>query len=226
MINLKKILLFITIIWLSSNVSAQDWHWQADLDDIAKDGFYKINISPEIVSASENNNGDIRIYDASDNEIPFIIDKEQSVNLKEFFVEYKIITNETQRKWPYYSQIIIHNPKKNEISNFQFIIRNADVSKNLKLSGSDDAAHWYVIKDKYRFRSIYNDESTSVIKILNFPNSNYEYFEILIDDWRDNPINIQKAGYFDTAVEEGKYAVITKPVVEPVRNGLNIFLRE
>jgi hypothetical protein len=214
MINLKKILLFITIIWLSSNVSAQDWHWQADLDDIAKDGFYKINISPEIVSASENNNGDIRIYDASDNEIPFIIDKEQSVNLKEFFVEYKIITNETQRKWPYYSQIIIHNPKKNEISNFQFIIRNADVSKNLKLSGSDDAAHWYVIKDKYRFRSIYNDESTSVIKILNFPNSNYEYFEILIDDWRDNPINIQKAGYFDTAVEEGKYAVITKPVVE------------
>lgn len=214
MINLKKILFFITLIWISSNILAQEFSWEAELNDIPNNGFYKINISPDIVSASENNNDDIRIYDASDNEIPFIIDKEQSVNLKEFFVEYKIITNETQRKWPYYSRIVIHNPKKNEISNFQLIIRNADVSKNLKLSGSDDAAHWYIIKNKYRFRSIYNDESTSVIKILNFPNSNYEYYEILIDDWRDNPMKIQKVGYFDTAVEEGKYAVITKPELE------------
>ncbi|MEN8121402.1 MAG: hypothetical protein ABFS35_13705 [Bacteroidota bacterium] len=214
MVNLKKALIFITFILVSSNVSAQEFNWEAEVEHIANKGFYKINISPEIVSASENNNADIRIYDAQGNEIPYITDKEQAVNLKEFFVEYKIIKNETQRKWPYYSRIIIHNPKKNKISNFQLIIRNADVSKSLKLSGSDDAAHWYVIKDKYRFRSIYTDESTSVIRILNFPNSNYEYYEVLIDDWRDNPLKIERAGYFDTAIEEGKYAVILNPKIK------------
>ena len=207
-------LLFFSIIFLSVSTFAQDWHWEGELNDITNDGFYKINISPEIVSASENNNADIRIYDALGNEVPFIMEKELSVNLKEFFVEYKIITNETQRKWPYYSRIVIHNPKKNKISNFKLIIRNADVSKALKLSGSDDAVHWYVVKDKYRFRSIYNDEATAVIQILNFPNSNYEYYEILIDDWRNNPIKIEKVGYFDLAREEGKYAKIINPTIE------------
>ncbi|RLD68222.1 MAG: hypothetical protein DRI95_03555 [Bacteroidetes bacterium] len=210
----KSKLLFFSIIFLSVSTFAQDWHWEVELNDITNDGFFKINISPEIVSASENNTGDIRIYDALGNEIPFILEKEQSVNLKEFFVKYKIITNEIQRKWPYYSRIVIHNPKKNEISNLQLIIRNADVSKTLKLSGSDDAVQWYVVKDKYRFRSIYNDEATAVIQILNFPNSNYEYYEILIDDWRNNPIKIEKAGYFDSAREEGKYAKIINPTIE------------
>ncbi len=205
---IKRTVFFITIFWVSLNIPAQDWHWEAELDEVSANGFYKINISPEIVSASENYTGDIRIYDDSENEIPYILDKEQAVNFTEFFVEYKIISNKSMRKWPYYSRIVIHNPKKNDISNFQLIIRNADVAKNLKLSGSDDNAHWYVIKDKYRFRSIYADASTSVIKILNFPNSNYEYYEILIDDWRNNPLQIQKAGYFNTAVEEGKYAEI------------------
>ena len=214
MFSLKKILFFVTIIWISSNISAQEFNWETELNDISDNGFYRINISPEIISASENNTRDIRIYDASGNEIPFIFDKEKSVNFKEFFVEYKIITNETQRKWPFYSRIILHNPKKNDISNFQLIIRNADVSKTLKLSGSDDKRNWYVIKDKYRFRSIYNDETTAVIKILNFPKSNYEYYEILIDDWRDNPLKIENAGYFDTSVEEGKYASIIEPTIE------------
>jgi len=214
MINLNKVLLILSLIWISSNIFAQKFNWEAALNNIPEDGYYRINISPEIVSASENNNSDIRIYDASGKEIPFFIEKEQSVNFKEFFVEYKMITNETQRTWPYYSRIVIHNPKKNEISNFQLIIRNADVSKTLKLSGSDDKRNWYVIKDKYRFRSIYNDEGTSVIKILNFPKSNYEYYEILIDDWRDNPLKIEKTGFFDTTVEEGKYTTITKPEIE------------
>ncbi len=213
MINRINLLIF-SLIWMSFSMYSQDWHWEADLNKIPDDGFYKINISPEIVSASVNNTADIRIFDASGNEIPYILDKEQAVNLKEFFVEYKIITNQSLRKFPYYSRIVIHNPKKNKISNFQLIIRNADVSKNLKLSGSDDATHWYVIKDKYQFRSIYNDASTSVIKILNFPNSNYEYYEILISDWRNNPLQIQKAGYFDTSVEEGKYIKTTPSKIE------------
>ncbi|OQY03569.1 MAG: hypothetical protein B6I20_04760 [Bacteroidetes bacterium 4572_117] len=206
---MDKILFIFSLVLMSINSLAQEFDWEAKLDKVTKDAYYKINISPGIVSASENNNADIRLYDASNNEIPYIVEKEQMVNRKEFFVEYKIIKNESLRKWPYYSRIVVHNPDKDEISNFQLVIRNADVTKSLKLSGSDDGKHWYVIKDKYRFRSIYSDESVSVIKILNFPKSNYEYFEILIDDWRNNPINIQNAGYFDMTLEEGKYARIS-----------------
>jgi len=209
--TIKKIISFISIILVSLPISGQKFHWEAELNTVPANGFYKINISPEIVSASANNANDIRIYDALDTEIPYILEKEQAVNFSKYFVEYKVITNKNLRRWPYYSRIVIHNPKKNKISNFQLIIRNADVSKRLKLSGSDDASHWYVIKDKYLFRSVYDNNEVSVIKIMQFPTSNYEYYEILIDDWRNNPIQVKKAGYFNTAVEQGKYAKIENP---------------
>jgi len=54
---------------------------------------------------------------------------------------------------------------------------------------------------------------TSVIKILDFPVSNYEYYEILIDDWKNNPVNVLSVGYYNTLVEKGKYSVIKSPSV-------------
>ena len=211
MINLKKKLNLIVILLFPVIAFAQKFHWEAELNNVPANGFYKINISPDIVSASQNNANDFRIYDAAGTEIPYIHEAEKAVNLSKYFVGYKIIENKNLRRWPYYSRIVIHNPRKDKISNIQLVIRNADVTKRLKLSGSDDASHWYVIKDKYLFRSVHDNNETSVIKIMQFPVSDYEYFEILIDDWRDNPIQIQKAGYFNLAVEQGKYAKIKSP---------------
>ncbi|MDF1547634.1 MAG: hypothetical protein P1P88_07415 [Bacteroidales bacterium] len=194
-------------------VSAQDFSWQTKLPAIENEGFYKILLSPEISAKLQNNFGDIRIYDADNKEVPYIFESEKPLSYSDYFVEYKIIEKKEQTAWPYYTRLVIHNPEKTKISNIHLIIRNSDVSKSLKLSGSDDNKNWYIIRDGYRFQAMYSDETTSVIKIIDFPVSNYEYYEILIDDWKNNPLNIQKAGYYNTSVDQGKYSVIASPQI-------------
>ena len=191
-------------------IKGQEFDWQASVLGVNTDGFNRILLSPEIISKLKDDYSDIRLFDASNKEIPYIFESEQPIQYQDYFVEYKIIEKTEQTDWPYYTRLVIHNPKKTEITNIQLIIRNSDVSKSLKLSGSDDNKSWYSIKDGYRFHSMYSDESTSVIKIIDFPVSNYEYYEVLIDDWKNNPINIVKAGYFNTSVEKGKYSSTAK----------------
>jgi len=206
-IKFRIFLLCFTIFSLLG-AKAQQFNWQASLAPVSSDGYYKILLSPEIVSKLNDNLGDIRLYSIDNKEIPYVNEVEVPFETKDYFVEYKIIEKKELTSWPYYTRLVIHNPKKTEISNIQLVIRNTDVSKSLKLSGSDDNKNWYSIKDSYRFHSMYSDETTSVIKIIDFPVSNYEYYEILIDDWKNNPINIVKAGYFNTSIEKGKYSLL------------------
>ena len=213
MINLNKISSILIIILFQFNTLAQDFAWQADINPISENSFYRINLNPEIISKMENGLNDIRIYDVKNTEVPYIFEKENLINRNDYFIEYKIVSKEHQNYWPYYTRLVIHNPKRNSITNFYLIIKNSDVSKSLKLSGSDDKKHWYIIKDNYRFQAVYSDEYTSEIEIMNFPKSNYKYFEILLDDWKNKPLNILKVGYFDTSFEEGKFINVENPKI-------------
>ncbi len=196
-----------------SQLNAQGFAWSGSIPEVEKEGFYKVLISPDITSKLENGFGDLRIYDANDKEIPYIFESEKALSFNDYFVEYPIVERKEETGWPYYTRLVIHNKNRTKISNIQLLIRNSDVTKKLKLSGSDDREKWYVIKDSYRFQAMYSDESTSIIKIIDFPLSNYEYFEILIDDWKNNPINILKAGYYNTSIDEGKYSQVLSPQI-------------
>jgi hypothetical protein len=209
----NKLLMIVAFVCFSIISIAQNFEWKASILGISSNGFQKLQLAPQVVSKLNQDFGDIRIIDNSGKEVPYIFDQEQPFIEKDHFIEYKIIEKKEQTSWPYYTRIVIHNPSKNEISNINLIIKNSDVNKKLKLSGSDDNRNWYIIKDNYRFQAMYSDMETSVIKIIDFPLSNYEYYEILIDDWKDNPINVLKSGFFNTSVEKGKYSTIDKPEI-------------
>jgi hypothetical protein len=208
-----KIFIILFSIFACCNIEAQEFKWLSNLPVVHYEGYYKVQLVPEIVSKLNSNLSDIRIFDDEENEIPYIVENEKSFEYKDYFVEYKIIEKTEQSSWPFFTRLVIHNPKKNDISNIHLLIRNSDVRKTLKLSGSDDNKNWYSIKDGYRFHSLYSDENSSVIKIIDFPVSNYEYYEILIDDWKNNPLNIVKAGYFNTSIENGKYTRTAFPEI-------------
>jgi hypothetical protein len=208
-----KSLVIILSLCISLPAVAQHFGWESTVSDIKTNGFYKIQLNPEIPAKLNSDFGDIRIYDNEGKEVPYIFESEKTIEYNDYFIEYKIIEKKEQTSWPYYTRLVLHNPSKNKISNIQLIIRNSDVSKNLKLSGSDDNKNWYIIKDSYRFQAMYSDTETSVIKIIDFPVSDYEYYEILIDDWKNNPVNVLRAGFYNTSVEKGKYSLIEKPVI-------------
>jgi hypothetical protein len=202
----RLITIFILLV-CSISIYGQNFEYKASIDSIEHIGFYKILLSPIINSTLNENFDDIRIFDKQHAEIPYILYKEKPLNEKELFVEYEIIEIEHIKKHRY-TRLVIRNPKKTSISNIVLRIKNADVRKRLKLNASYDNKTWFVLKDNYYYNSIKGENNNSEIRILKFPKSDYEYYELLIDDYYDKPINIIQAGYYNTFNENGKFTTL------------------
>lgn len=84
----------------------------------------------------------------------------------------------------------------------------------MQLSGSDDKADWYIIKDNYELESLFNHRETEEVTILHFPLSDYEYYRLDINDSPSLPIKILKAGHFDTSFAKAKYLELPSPVLK------------
>ena len=206
---------FFSILFLGISVATmgQDYQWQAKLDSITTDGFYKIQLPPAVISKLKSGMNDLRIMDAQNKEVPYILQKATPKPDSLLFKEYKIMSLENAKK---HTTLILQNADKNRIDNIQLVIKNADVSKSLRLSGSDDMKQWYVIKDNYYITDVYSNTGTSTVRIFDFPNSDYEYFKIEIDDSLSPPIKILKAGYYDTYKEDAKYSELPSPTIMQV----------
>jgi hypothetical protein len=203
----KRIILFFCFCF-SVAVQAQSYTWQAKLDSVIADGFYKIQLTPAITSKTQPSFSDLRIYDAQNKEMPYILQVEKPAAYAELFKEYKISNLEKEKKL---TRLILENPEKKKIDNIQLVIKNADVTKSLRLSGSDDKMHWYIIKDNYVISDVYSNQTTSTVKIFDFPLSDYKYFKIEISDSASPALNILKAGYFDSYTEDAKYTEVPEP---------------
>ncbi len=199
---------FLLFVFTGIHGFSQDFNWQSKTGPAEKKGFHEILLSPDITGKLRDDLGDIRIFDSAGSEVPYIQYSEKPVLYKQMFKEYTILKKEHRYD---YTRLVIHNPEKSEITNFSLVIKNADVRKWLTLNASDDQKQWYALKEHYYFQSFYNNDSTSEIRVLNFPKSNYEYYELLVCDYFDKPINILKAGYYDLSVEAGKYSAIETP---------------
>ena len=202
---MKKIIgLFCCIT--SYSVCAQEFKGQAQIDSVNETGFHNILLTPEINSHLNAHFSDIRLYDDKNGEVPYLQRSESPTIDVHLFKEYTIISKEMIKGNS--TRVILSNPEKTKINNISLVIKNADVQKKVRLSGSDDQENWYVVKDKSMFYSVISNSETAEIKLLDFPLSNYLFYKIEINDSSSAPLNILKAGFYDTYSESGKYTEV------------------
>ena len=208
---MKNFILITFGILIGINVFSQNYQWQSELTKTTASGFYKIDLNPSVVAKLNTNFSDIRIKDEKGIEIPYFLEKEPFSVTKRVFKTYQIIK---KIKWKNGATVlVIKNENKDTINNIQLQIKNFDVSKRLELAGSDDAKNWFTIKENYLFRSANGNQTTSEIKSLNFPYTDYQYYRIIIYDCFSLPINVIKIGYFDTYQEQGKFKQLENKVL-------------
>ena len=201
---IKIIIPIICFFWLSIQAAiAQNFMYQAQLDTIVEDGFYRITISPQIAGYLKAGLSDIRLYNKDLQEVPYLMQQEQPVQYKKLFREYEIVSKISKPKSG--TSLILRNASRSKINNIHLIIQNTNATKKAQLSGSHDANEWYSIDDGFILYPVKNQSATSEIKALEFPLSEYEYYKLDIQDSLSAPINIIKAGYYDTYAENGKY---------------------
>jgi hypothetical protein len=191
---------------------AQEFHAVGTLPSVPADGFYRVQLSPAVTPYLNSSFSNARIYDPQGREVPYVFQEEQPLYAKQQFREYTIVEKTQEAKCC--TSLILSNPDRRPINNISLQIRNADVSKDAILSGSDDRTNWFVIRDRFTLTALDNANGTAEVKAVNFPLSDYAYYRQQIADSTSGPLNILKAGYYDVLTYTGAYAEV------PVRQQL------
>ncbi len=188
-----KISFLLSIIW-SLTIQAQGFNYEADLSPIVSSGYYKIELTPEVLGKTNSNLSDLRIYDLTGIEQPYLIDQESSSATIGAFEEYEIIER-VEGTSDSSSFLIFVNSSGKPIDNLSFVVQNTAVRKTAILSGSNDRKNWYVIRNNYFLKSMHNSNGTTFTKRLDFPLSDYSFFKLEVKDNVKEPINMLKIGY-------------------------------
>ncbi len=197
---MRKIIFFILLTHFSA---AQNFHYSSSLPVVDSSGFYKIKLLPEIKSKMKQEMPDLRLFDNENKETPYIIKSEAQINYVKSFVQYQI---DKKTVLPDSITRLVIRKDSSRIDNIVLQIRNAEVSKKLKISGSFDTLQWFVVKDFHLINSVNNTDDVMQQMQISFPVTNYIYYKIEINDRDAAPLDIVSAGYFKTVANEGVYS--------------------
>ncbi len=189
-----------TVVTVSGH--AQNITGKVEIPPVSKDGYYQIEISPEIAAMLTGAFANLRIAGPDGSFVPYFIESNHEYSYREF-IPYEIRKNETRAGCC--TELVLENTSGASITNLHLKIRNADVRKQASLSGSDDGNNWFILKETIVFTSISNTSETSEVRVVDFPLSDYRYYKLRISDSVSAPLNIVDAGYYRHVVRDGVY---------------------
>ncbi len=204
---MKHINIFFTFLFFSFYSFSQinSYTFKRKLDSVGVDGYYSIPLSPEITSKSKSSLNDLRLYQIRENdtiEVPYLINyKGDKVENKESFFE--LINTVSNLKCC--SFVTLKMNKRRIINTIYFDIEQSNFDKNITVEGSNNNKDWYVIKTHLRITGFYNNSINFKSTSIDFPNAEYEYFRIKLDDDASEKVVIHKAVAYESSVNNGEY---------------------
>lgn len=202
------------VLFDATQSGAQTYDWSADVGKVQQDGFYSLSLSPSISSKLRSGMEDLRVYDTSGTEIPYLIKRDQFTFDKRYFSDYVIESKQMEKGCC--TKLIISNPKSEQWDNFCLLVKNHEVNKTATLSGSDDKENWFALREGVVFSPLNNSDETFGACYVSFPLSNYRYFSLEINDSTTAPLNILHVGNYSSEQTSGKFEVVPLPVVSQV----------
>lgn len=162
--------------------------WIAELDSIKETGYYNIKIDQEIIGNSRNNLSDLRITDGKGLEVPYFLREATSVKEVSRFEDYNLIQSTIKDSL---NTLVINNNNKENVSRFYIIINKADVKIEASIRGSNDGKQWFIVKQRTGISISEEDIGSEAMIIVDFPNGNYNFYEISLFSNQVNPLNIK-----------------------------------
>ncbi len=227
---MKKLTFILILVSSVLPILAQQPSHKATISTVKESGLYKIELTPSVKQYMQHNLQDLRILNADNKELPYVLLSEPLLKAKSDFVSYEIVSQKhfnansgIHLHWRSnyaYSEIIVKNSAKESISNIAFNINNSDAYKYCAIEGSDDMKQWYSVSEKQELSLAYNDVYANQYKCIYFPLTNYQYYRLLVEDWDAQPLKINTAGCFKNSVIAGKLnnLLFIKTITEDAKN--------
>ena len=209
---LCKYSIAIVLMCLALQSSSQNnFHYSAELDAVRSEGFYQIPLTPEVISKLQAGFADIRIVNAADKQIPYLLKTDRPLFSEARFISMPIISykKETDKQ----THVVIENKTKATLSELVLIIKNADASRTISLSGSDDKKQWFVIKENIFLNNLFTTADDRFVQALAFPPSKYAFFKIIIHGENVLPVNISNVGVYEQGLINGKFISVPAPII-------------
>ncbi len=218
-----KLFLFPLTIFCAQAISAQTFSWEAPVDPVTKDGYYRILLQPDVTSQLRGDFSDVRIYDKDSLETAYVVYRDEKT-VVDRFVTYQMVEKHLVRGCC--SHITVRNSLGNAIDHIMLEVNNADVSRKMTLSGSYDGHSWYALRDDFTvesFNTVNKGErkTTSLIR-FDFPLTDYTYYRFEFDDWwwwwrhddkHHYPVFVVRAGYTEPTVVPEECVRIPAPAI-------------
>lgn len=183
-------------------VLAQTFRWEATIPPVTAPGLYRIVLSPEFVGCSLNDLGDVRLLDSTGTEVPYILEIATRYKTRDEFHHFEISRNEAVGEWtflelkrPYAGVLVDH---------ISLRLRNAEVVKEVEITGSDDGRTWYVIKND-QLRLVHGIHLAHVTQEIRLPPTDYRHYRIALNDSLTAPVHVLGAQWFSQARSYGEY---------------------
>jgi hypothetical protein len=207
---MKKIIIII-IISLSLQSYSQKFAYKALLPKVDSSGYYHIFLPPDVTSKLNYKFSDLRLYDKKGREIPYIRLSDDEMFKTAKYREIKILSNQYRRQKKY-THILIDNKKKYNINNLVLVVDNPQGAEAwINLAGSNDRKIWNVLKNNSRYLPEFSDSSTTEIRINDIPQTNFEYYRILLYDFGKTSFKVHKVLNYELANRKIDYIEVMKP---------------
>jgi hypothetical protein len=208
--SLNKSFYILGLIFFAGNSWGQsNFNWQAKLDSVKTAGSYQINLQPFLTACLQPDLRDVRILDVQGNMVPYIIRSDLPSFKETDFSELPILSN--QKGADKQTHIVIENKNKGSLQELLLLIKNTEASRYVSLSGSEDSVHWFVIKENIFLNKLFTADTDRLLQSIDFPVSNYRYFEITILGKNVLPVNILKVGIYENSFINGQYLTLPNP---------------
>jgi len=180
---MKKLISLIPVL-IASFSFAQNY--QGKINKVSENGLHQILLTPEVRSASQNNIDFLRIFDAKNNEVPYVIYEGKSNNssLKNFTIISKTAVPNVA------TSVIIFNENALNMDKLTLKIANTDVDKKYNISGSNDQKEWFGLVINQKVIGLNDAGENFVERDFPFPLNNYKFLKIDFIDKNSLPINI------------------------------------
>ena len=184
----KQYSLLLPLVFTACCATAQTsgYHYKAVINPVKESGLYNILLTPAITAHLKIDYSDLRIVNSAGKWVPHLlrtINSEKAADAVLWTLPFSKKENSSNN-----TELIITNDSS--ISNFILKMKNTAAERYGTLTGSDDAKNWFVINDSILINPSKMDDENEAGFNVYFPQTNYRYYKIIINNKGKSPFNI------------------------------------
>lgn len=180
--------------------AAQRPHWRTTLPPVQQSGLHAVRLSPEVVGRSKPGLQDIRLMAPDSTLVPYVVRTEPEAISAARAIPFAVLRNERVGRR---TVVEFEVPAGTLVDGLELGIRNAQVDKRARITGSDDRLHWYMVKDEGL--TLTGEGEARSLRWMDLPLSDHRYYRIELNDSLTPPVQVLSVGHTMQARSEGHY---------------------